>query len=97
MDTKKLREFDPEFAEKLKRAVETGEPVTVTIDERVVTLTIAPEPRDETDGLWGDYDPERVRVALENLKPIFTDEEADELIDQIYKSREAGTRPINRP
>jgi hypothetical protein len=40
---------------------------------------------------------ERLRAALQPAPGIFSPEEAEELKQNIYKWREAGTRPIGRP
>jgi hypothetical protein len=46
---------------------------------------------------WNDYDPERVRAALREAAGTLTPEEAEELKDLVYRGREEGTRPLDRP
>jgi hypothetical protein len=49
------------------------------------------------EDLWGDYDPERVRAALREAAGTLTPEEAEELKELVYRGREEGTRPLERP
>lgn len=88
MDLNKLRTVYPEFADLLKKAIDTGEPVNVTIDGRAYTLTITPT---------REYDPERVRKALDDVTGMFSDEKVDAMINRLYGAREVGSRPIDRP
>lgn len=96
MDTTKPHTIDPEFARLLKQAAAAGEPIAVTIDDQTYTLTVSPEPATQTADLWRDYDPERIRSAIAEMAGIFTDEEAEKLIEQVHVSRAEGSRPANR-
>ena len=49
------------------------------------------------DDFRDDYDPKAFSDALRAAVGIFTPEEAEQLKAQIYRAREEGTRPINRP
>jgi hypothetical protein len=49
------------------------------------------------DDLFADYDPERVRDGLRRFAGTITPEEADRLRQIVYRGREEGTRPIDRP
>lgn len=51
----------------------------------------------DPDDIWATYDPERVRVALEKVAGTLTPEEGDRLKEAIYRAREEGTRPPDRP
>jgi hypothetical protein len=42
-------------------------------------------------------DPEKLRVAFERLGKAMGDVDPDELIADIYRAREEGSRPTNRP
>lgn len=52
--------------------------------------------RREDEGLWAGYDPKRVRDALRAAGTL-TSEEGERLKELIYRGREEGTRPLNRP
>lgn len=49
--------------------------------------------------IFADYDPKRIHEMLEELerKPLLTPEEAEAMIEYIYRAREEGTRPADRP
>lgn len=44
-----------------------------------------------------DYDPEEFGEALRRAATIFAPEEAEQLKKDIYRWREEGSRPMNRP
>ena len=91
----------------------TKEPLTITIDpdselgraldetnEKPVVLLrggkrfrVTPDPDDP----WANYDPEKVREGLKKVAGLLTPEEAERIIEGIYRGREEGTRPITRP
>ena len=79
---------------------EEREAVAIEIDpESELGLALAAagqQPVTEED-LWKDYDPERVRVALREAAGSLTPDEAGRLKEMIYRGREEGTRPIDRP
>ncbi len=51
----------------------------------------------EEDDLWADYDPERVREGLRQFAGMITPEDAERMKEAMYKGREEGARPIDRP
>lgn len=52
----------------------------------------------EADGdIWAGYDPEKFRRALEETAGSWSDLDADQLIADIYRWREEGSRPADRP
>lgn len=51
----------------------------------------------EDDDIWAGYDPERVREGLRLFAGTLTPEEGERLKELIYRGREEGTRPIDRP
>lgn len=54
--------------------------------------------REEADP-WADadYDPERVREGLRLYAGSWSDMDAEALNDYIYRAREEGNRPLDRP
>jgi hypothetical protein len=88
-------------------------PLTITIDpnselgralddaegEPVVLLRGAARFRviREADDPWATYDPARLRAGLERVAGLLSPEEGDRIIEEIYRGREEGTRPITRP
>jgi hypothetical protein len=51
----------------------------------------------EAEDLWDDYDPEQVLEALNEFAGTITPEEGERRKELIYRGREEGTRPIDRP
>jgi hypothetical protein len=51
----------------------------------------------DPDDPWANYDPEKVREGLKKVAGLITPEDGDRIIESIYRGREEGTRPIDRP
>ena len=51
----------------------------------------------DPDDPWANYDPEKVLAGLRKFANLLTPEEADRIKEGIYRGREEGTRPIDRP
>jgi hypothetical protein len=51
----------------------------------------------EEDDIWATYDPEAVHEALRTAAGTLTPEEGEELKAYIYRGREEGSRPADRP
>jgi hypothetical protein len=51
----------------------------------------------DADDPWADYDPARLRAGLKKVAGLLSPEEGDRIIEDIYRGREEGTRPIDRP
>ena len=46
---------------------------------------------------WADYDPERLREGIRAAAGSISEEEAERRIAEIYRWREEGSRPPDRP
>ena len=51
----------------------------------------------EPEDIWEGYDPEKVREAVKKSAGTWADLDGDELIADIYRAREEGSRPADRP
>ncbi|MEA2595786.1 MAG: hypothetical protein QOF01_2255 [Thermomicrobiales bacterium] len=69
------------------------EPVLLEKDGVLYRLSRA----DEVADIWAGYDPERVRAGLSAMSGIITAEEAERMKALVYRGREEGTRPPDRP
>jgi hypothetical protein len=49
------------------------------------------------DELWQGYDAEKVREAIDKFAGIWSDRDADAMIERIYQARKEGSRPADRP
>lgn len=81
-------EPDSETARLLDEAA--GQPVVLETNGRRYRVSREDDP-------WGDYDPEAVRKAIRAMAGTITPEEGERLKAEIYRAREEGTRPIDRP
>jgi hypothetical protein len=89
------------------------EPLTITIDpdselgraldetasEPVVLLRGGTRFRvtRDADDPWANYDPAKVRAGLKKVAGLLSPEEGERIIETIYRGREEGTRPLDRP
>jgi len=48
-------------------------------------------------GIWAGYDPEKLREALDRYGGMWSDIDAGEMIANIHRWREEGSRPADRP
>ncbi len=90
-----------------------SEPLTITIDPESELGRALGEPDEapiilirngarfrvtrDPDDPWANYDPEKVREGLKKVAGLLSPEEGDRIIEGIYRGREEGTRPIERP
>ena len=51
----------------------------------------------EKEDFWAGYDPEEVRKAIDATAGSWADLDTDKLIADIYRWREEGSRPPDRP
>jgi hypothetical protein len=59
---------------------------------------LAPETLNVKDeDIWADYDPERLKAAVRRLSGTLPDFDAEAFKEYVYRAREEGTRPIDRP
>lgn len=79
------------FLDETRRA---GEPVVLEANGHAFRLT--PESQAAEDP-WKDYDPEKVRSALNKTAGSWADLDAVKLIADLYMAREEGSRPVERP
>ncbi len=51
----------------------------------------------EDDDPWANYDPAKLRASLRQVAGTITPEEGERLKEALYRGREEGTRPLDRP
>ncbi len=76
-------------------------PKNIRIQKADVEAVIRPA-REENSvenrtGIWKNYDPEKLREALDKYGGMWSDIDADKLIADIHRWREEGSRPVDRP
>ncbi|HEY7031291.1 MAG TPA: hypothetical protein VH482_08200 [Thermomicrobiales bacterium] len=81
---------ESDLVQLLDRAV--AEPVLLERDGVLYRLSLA-----DPDDLWAGYDPERMRATVMRMAGSISEEEGERIKALIYRGREEGTRPIDRP
>ncbi len=81
---------DPDSA--LARALDEAA-TSVVLERNGVRYRVSPE----ADDPWAGYDPERVRAGLRRFAGTLSREEGERIKELIYRGREEGTRPLDRP
>jgi hypothetical protein len=81
---------ETDLVQLLDRAGE--QPVLLERDGVVYRLSLA-----DPDDLWAGYDPERLRATVTRMAGSISEEERERIKALIYRGREEGTRPIDRP
>jgi hypothetical protein len=49
------------------------------------------------DDVWAGYDADKVRAAVLTTAGSWADLDTDGIIDDLYRAREEGSRPVDRP
>ncbi len=83
--------IDPDS--ELGRALDNADGPPVILERNGARFRVTRDP----DDLWVDYDPEALRAALRAVAGTLTPDEGERLKELIYRGREEGTRPIDRP
>ena len=99
-----------EVAHLIRTAARAGGTVVVELDGAEyavrVEATAAPPVRltrrlraseEEREAIWKDYDPARVLAALDETIGSWADIDTDELVANIYRWRDEGSRPSGQP
>jgi hypothetical protein len=53
--------------------------------------------REEADAAWADYDPEAAAAGIRAAAGSWSKEYAEQMKAHLYRAREEGTRPADRP
>lgn len=77
----------------LAHALDDADEVTIILESKGTRYTV----KRADDDIWAGYDPEKVRAALKQFAGTLTPEEGESLKELIYRGREEGTRPLDRP
>lgn len=71
---------------------ESGGPIIVLRGNQKFRITPI-----EEDDLWANDDPDLISQRLNEVAGKISDQEADRLLELVYRGRREGTRPPNRP
>lgn len=91
MNASRTITVDPES--ELGRALEEPDEAPIILVRNGARFRVTRDPDDP----WANYDPEKIREGLKKVAGLLSPEEADRIIENIYRGREEGTCPIDRP
>jgi hypothetical protein len=83
--------IDPDS--ELGRALADADGSPLILERNGARFRVTRDPEDP----WADYDPEKLRAGLRKIAGMLTPEEGERIKESIYRGREEGTRPIDRP
>lgn len=89
-------EVTPDVALAIREAERDGRPVELHASG--ATYHVVPSSSTGLRStLWRTYDPEAVRAAVRQFAGTIPTDEADAMIANLYRAREEGSRPADRP
>ena len=77
----------------LARALKEADAAPVVLESNGVHFRVTRS----ADDIWAGYDPERLLATVRAAAGTLTPEEGEELKELIYRGREEGSRPPDRP
>lgn len=87
--------IDPES--ELANALATADERRVVLESGGIRYTVKRGDPSSNEDMWANYDPARLREALHAAAGVITPEEGERIKELIYRGREEGTRPPDRP
>ncbi|MBA3414063.1 MAG: hypothetical protein H0U10_02420 [Chloroflexia bacterium] len=90
---KTILTVDVEPEGEVSRLLSLAREAPVLVEQNGVRYRLSRESNDS----GGVYDPEQFRAVLRRVAGILDPEEAEQMKEMIYRAREEGTRPPNRP
>ena len=85
--------IEVESGSELDRLLDEADEAPVRLVRNGVRYRLGREAAD----VWADYDPEATRRAMRAAAGTWADLDAETLKDYVYRGREEGTRPPDRP
>ena len=81
----------------LEDVLEAADDAPVLLVRGDDTYTVSRLMHTEDEDIWANYDPEAARKALEESAGVWADLDTDQMIKDIYRAREEGSRPPDQP
>jgi hypothetical protein len=86
----------PELVRLAEEVRATHEPHVLRSGGQDLAVLTPVEPGRSGD-LWAGYDPDAVRAAIDATAGSWADLDVDAVIAHVYRAREEGSRPADRP
>ncbi len=81
----------------LSRLLDEATTTPLVLVKGGVRYRLAREEWTEDEELWAGYDPELVGQVLAETAGSWADLDTDKMIADLYRARDEGSRPANRP
>ncbi len=78
----------------IDRLLDQAEAAPLVLERNGTRFRLAKEAKED---IWAGYDPEAARRALEETAGSWADLDTDKMIEDIYRWRQEGSRPPDRP
>ncbi|TAK26367.1 MAG: hypothetical protein EPO26_00085 [Chloroflexota bacterium] len=102
MDSINVRDV-PDLERVADEVRRTGRPRVLRRDSEKLAIVMpvhdhdTPTILDDPHRIWSGYDPDRVRAAFAATMGSWRDLDTDKMIADLYRAREEGSRPVDRP
>ena len=96
-ETPAIHVADEELAERIAESAAEGKPLRVEAGGKRYVLVVCRESEETSIGRTTGYDPEKVAEMLDKSAGAWVDLDVDRMICNLYKARDEGSRPIDRP
>ncbi len=97
VDTTAFHITDEELAERISESAAEGKAMRVEAGGRTFVLTVERERETSGPQTTSSYDPEKVGEVLDKYVGAWAHLDVDQMIEDLYRAREEGSRPANRP
>ena len=97
VDATAFRITDEELAERISDSAAEGKSIRVEAGGMTFVLTVEREDAVSRERTKSSYDPEKVAEVLDKYVGAWAHLDVDRMIEELYRAREEGSRPANRP
>lgn len=88
---------DSELAEKITKSADEGSSLQVEVNGERFVLKVRRDRAPARSVPSPDYDPDKIAEVLDRYVGVWADLDVDRMIADLYKAREEGSRPADRP
>jgi hypothetical protein len=87
----------PEILRLAEEVSRTGQRRVIGRDGQALAVIIPAVGDSPSDDLWAAYSASAVQAVIGELAGVLDAADADAMLDELYRAREEGSRPDNRP
>ena len=97
MNTSVIHLVDEELVKRINESADEGRPLRVEADGKTFVLVVKREEVESSEPARTGYDPDKVAEVLDKYVGAWSHLDVDRMIEDLYKAREEGSRPADRP